>query len=309
MKTFQSRKRRFQSLAYAPNGRFLAGGCDTGEVILWFTANGIETAAFQTAGSIRPAAQVREVCQIAFSPNGNLLAAAGCHYAAPAISLFDVPSGRLINDRCPFRNVSSVAFCPSGHRMAFSERAKGRLLERDPISEATLEEWDAATQLQSGSGQKLSTTGMAFSPNGNYLACGSNGSSFSLVDLSTHKELLTRKLSGYYFYRIAFLSDAMLAVAAGRSVTLFEVPSGKKRGAMIHHRTRMQDMAVSPDGSYIATVGREGQLVLWKGWTLQEHSRYDLGQGSLTAVAFSPDNCTVAAASDRGTITILDLDL
>lgn len=68
----------------------------------------------------------------------------------------------------------------------------------------------------------------------------------------------------------------------------------------------VSDLAVSPDGTLIATTGRNGSVKLWDGETLKALRSTAGHAAAAWGVAFSPDGGVVASGSSDGTVRIWD---
>jgi WD40 repeat protein len=89
-------------------------------------------------------------------------------------------------------------------------------------------------------------------------------------------------------------------------VALWELSTGKQLIARKEHKDRVNGVAFSPDGSWLASAGMDGQVLLWhvrtgdklRGWQLP---------GPVTSVAFAPDNRHLLFGNANGTIYVLRL--
>lgn len=96
------------SVAFSPNGRTLAAGCENGTVMLWDTASGTEIRALQDRSS--------SVLSVAFGPDSRIIALGNWD---DRIRIWDVASGtekRILQGHSDL--VSSVAFSPDGRTLA-----------------------------------------------------------------------------------------------------------------------------------------------------------------------------------------------
>jgi predicted NACHT family NTPase len=96
------------SVAFSPDGRFLATGHDNGEVRLWRVADGKELAIYRGhSNSVR---------SVAISPDGNILASGS---ADNTIKLWDLHSGDCLQTlRGHSNSLKSVAYSPDGNILA-----------------------------------------------------------------------------------------------------------------------------------------------------------------------------------------------
>jgi WD40 repeat protein len=90
--------------------------------------------------------------------------------------------------------------------------------------------------------------------------------------------------------------------SASPSPYIWDPHTGRTRtSASQGHEKGYYAHALSPDGSTLATGGREGAVILWDAESLDQLFRFDgAHDGVATALAFSPDGRTlVTGGSDR----------
>jgi WD40 repeat protein/predicted Ser/Thr protein kinase len=153
-----------RSLAFSPDGRWLAVGRDDDKLELWDVASGQEVRTL--------AGHTGSVFSVAFSPDGRTLASGSVD---GTIRLWDPSSGREVRTLSGHTNlVLTVAFSPDGRWLASGSR------------DNTIKIWNAA------SGQELRTltshsndiNEVAFSPDGRWLASGSEDKTIKLWKLT-----------------------------------------------------------------------------------------------------------------------------
>jgi WD40 repeat protein len=219
------------------------------------------------------------VCDIAFRPDGQVLATAADHlegqdngWTGPIaandsgtarqceVKLWDVQTGRELAAirRRPSTHIKNLLFSPDGRRLAFSrERIE---TDRERITEVC----DAA------SGQallKLDGGAPVYSPNGRLLA-----TTGGLWDSRTGEPV--RKPGGW-FDPGGVLGEPALAFdpAGGRlaaisggddgMIKLFAVPSGKLLQVLQSDLGRLESICYTPDGERLISCSREGPIRIW----------------------------------------------
>jgi WD40 repeat protein len=146
----------------------------------------------------------------------------------------------------------------------------------------------------------------AFSPEGRLVAMTGGIKSVVVRDVPEVSQLITLPHGGRV-EGFAFTADGQLAVAAGRTVWIWEVPSDRRAHRLTVERTGVKALAVSPDRRLLAVGGRDGRVRLWDASTWADRGRYDWGIGEVNSMAFSPDGSTAAAAGAKG-VAVWDID-
>jgi WD40 repeat protein len=65
---------------------------------------------------------------------------------------------------------------------------------------------------------------------------------------------------------------------------------------------------LTPDGKRLLTASHDGMIRVWDANTGEAGPAFDWDIGAVTAVAFSPDGLTCAAAGLNGKVIIWDVD-
>ena len=143
---------------------------------------------------------------------------------------------------------------------------------------------------------------IAFSPDGRYLAAGTNAriASFTVWNLATGDRTL--RIHGDFgaIRSVAFSRDGTSIATTGayeHYIRLWDVRSGRLVRLLAGHAMGTTSIAFSPNGAILATVGNDGMGRLWNLATGELLTILDGRSASLTSVAFSPDGRTLAATA------------
>jgi WD40 repeat protein len=108
---------------------------------------------------------------------------------------------------------------------------------------------------------------------------------------------------------VRFTPDGRTLVAAVQDrLVLFDATTGAKVAELAAHSDNITALSISPDGARAASVGFDGQLILW-----DLARRSVLGEplvggvGARFGVAFSPDGTTVATVGDDRSVVLWDV--
>jgi WD40 repeat protein len=226
------------SLAFSPDGTRLAAATGDGLVKLWNTATGEELRSLF--------GHTRQVESVAFSPDGTRLASAS---GDKTVKLWDVATGKEIHTLKGHTHfVTSVVFSSDGRRLASASW------------DDSVKLWDAVTgkEIHTFKGGRAS---VAFSPDGTRLAAPGDGGTVTLWDTATAQELHTLKGHLVDVSSVVFSPDGRRLVSAGEMVKVWDVASGQELRTL-KGLTRINSVAFSPDGMWLAAGGGDGTVKL-----------------------------------------------
>ena len=240
------------AIAFSPDGERLATGGFTKDIRLWDAASG----EFIDSIGTLPA----PIWDLAFSPDGARLASASFDLTsstgAAGIHLWDVDRRELLWDYAgegAHLNVLSVDYAPDGKTIAFG--TFDSLLILDAESGTLVQSAPIPTHVGD----------LAFSPDGDLLATGSDDNVIRLWDTSDYELLATLEGHTGYVNGVAFTPDAALIVSGShdRQVGVWDVESGRLLKMLEGHGSPVMRIAVDPLGTLIASVSWDGTVRLW----------------------------------------------
>lgn len=270
------------ALAFSPDGKTLLSTC------------GGTASLFSTLATPTPEHVLTTGAPLSFSADGTVLAVFGTN---SCIDYWDVQSRTLLRSFMVPVSIGKrdrIAASPDGSFVAhLSTEGMARL-------------WDVRT------GQRVAAAPLdppprwpllAFSPDSRLVAIGCDarirgGGGWTLIWDFQREEV--RRLPGDDVYRPAFSPDGkMVATGFGNDVRLWSVPALKPLATLKGHTYTISGMAFSPNGTLLASMGRNREIRVWEIATSRwrrfdsEASGNGLGYG-----AFSPDGKTLASGSN-----------
>ena len=204
------------------------------------------------------------------------------------IKLWDPLSGRLIRSLEGHTNrIDWVAFSPDGRQFVSSNRDQIKL-------------WDALSgrlirTLEGSMGYVEAS--VAYSPDGKWLATGSDGDSVKLWDLVSGRQLRTFEGHKSTITSVAFSPDGRQLASASydRSMKLWDPHSGQLIRSLETPTGQIESLAYSPDGMWLAAGSVDSSVKLWDPHSGRLIRTLEGSTGFVESLAYSPDGKRLAS--------------
>lgn len=326
------------TVAFSPDGKTLAAGAVSGAIALWEVATG------RQKGDLL-AGHGNWVRQISFHPDGKTMLSAGID-GALIVWEPERRSALATALNGPQNNVALPAFSPDGATLAYAaitgpillwDVAARRLRERHLVGgfgvatvlayspdgntlvaytrDGALSFWDVPGRRRVGAVTDNigEVTALAFSGDGRRVISGSSEGIVNVYDVASRRRVVDgRTEQRARVNDIAFLPDGERIIWADGFVRVVDLKQDRYAELRFVEPGRGEfgaySMAVSPDGTMLATGDLDGNVNLWAVETAQQIGETLVGHtGVVTSVAFSPDGRTLASASVDGGVVLWDL--
>jgi WD40 repeat protein len=268
------------SLAFSPDGQFLAFGDTKGEIHLRQVADGKHILICKGHTSW--------VVALAFSPDGRIFASSSC--ADYTIKFWDIETGQCLRTlRGHDNEVWSVAFSPDGSTLASSS------------DDQTIKLWSVQTGkcFKTLQGHESWVHSVAFSLDGQLLVSGSDDQTIKLWNVQTGKCLKTLQGHQDGIREIAVHPDGRTIASSSEdhTVKLWSICTGKCLKTLEGHTNEIYAVAFSPQGDFLASGSHDQTVKLWDTNTGECLKTFYGHCSWVYSVAFNPQGSLLASGS------------
>jgi eukaryotic-like serine/threonine-protein kinase len=296
------------SVRFSPNGDFLATASSDQSLTVWDAGSG------QPFLTLRGhSAQVVNAC---FSPDGNCLASVGNDRT---VRTWDLSAAmQRLRWSGHQSQVSSLATSPNGRWLASAGGDWDGGAYRYVRGELVLWNTDSGAAPPRSMRQADGVTCVAFSPDGNWLACGSGdwdetkgryrSGQVQLWDAERWSKRDTLPGHSGAVLALAFSPDSQWLASGGMNgdVLVRRLPGGEVSRVLPGLTKAVTTIAISPDGRHLAAGSFDALVKLWDLSRETPIATFPALAGA-SCVAFSPDGTQLAVASYTNDCVIYDV--
>lgn len=291
-----------QVVAFAPSGKLVATGCSgmsdgsfpprphpdvrkCGVVAIWDVESGKRLRRMETFG---------DLTQLAFSPDGTLLAATRLFATSDGVTLhevrlWDVATGRVVKslDRC-----HAFDFSPDGKRLAVLSRTRCAVYD--------IGNWSKEHLVKPLGG----ATSVAFLPSGDRLvAVRAQDGKFNLrsCDVSSGENVVDSLALKAPFYRMAIAKagDRIATGHADGAIVVWDAATLVPAGQLSLGQAGIAHPFFSADGEHLAAGSQSnGDVVIWDIASQREVRRYTFDKGGFKTFYLRSEGDTIRPEKD-----------
>ncbi|MBU0595688.1 WD40 repeat domain-containing protein [Candidatus Bipolaricaulota bacterium] len=230
-------------LDISPDGSLLATAGSDGIVRIWDAASGDLQRELSPAGTHA----------VAFSHSGGLIASVN---RDAGLRVWEVDSGNLVWTTDIEGSVFSVAFSPDD----------STLVTAHGLPDFAVRTWSVETSelIWEAFAHEADAHVVGFSPNGEAIASVGADTLVTLWDAASGDVLRTLRGHTQPLFELLFLNDELLATGDGEgTIRLWSLETGRTVKILRGHRSEVCALAISPDGTTLASASFGMEAILW----------------------------------------------
>ncbi|KPJ53942.1 MAG: hypothetical protein AMS16_05025 [Planctomycetes bacterium DG_58] len=285
--TLRGHKALIYSVAWSPDGKWIASGSIDGSVRIWGADTG------KLLATLRPDDTVNA---LAFSLDSRRIVCGG-HGGTPR--MYDVLTGtELTRLEGHEGRVSAVAFSPNKKLVATGSADK------------TIKLWDAGTGklVRTITGHEGGVWSVAFSKDGKWLASGSSDCTMRIWEVETGQQKRVSAVRRSDHVRsVAFRPHSTHVISNQHyQLTVYDTASGADVARLPVTPASVWAVAYTPNGTRLVTTGVDRAVTIRDASTLREVQKLVGHEDEVYSVAVSPDGQRIVSGSRDGTVKVWD---
>ncbi|HKA69804.1 MAG TPA: BTAD domain-containing putative transcriptional regulator [Actinomycetes bacterium] len=292
---------------FMPDGRRVAAGSGWGSVTVWdLPTNAIDTIGRRAGASGWGVAPPFDV-----SPDGKAVAITG---PDTTVRAWEAATGRQLFTITHPLPVLAVAWSPDGtHLITAGQDGKARITDRLGRTIRTLPAAEGCIATLITDRDRCPILGAQFSPDGRLVAV----SYYTNIPDKSHLAIwawepdhIVRTISTPALTtQVAFDPSGSRLTAASGATAVWDADNGTMLATLAGHPGPVTDVAVSPDGTRVATAGDDTTVRLFEADTGRQILILRGHSCGVTGVAFSPDGTELASESNCDGVRVWALDI
>ncbi len=299
---FTGHKGQVNAIAFSPDGQTIASGGFSNPIIQLWDVNTAKKLSniYLTKENIGTKSDYASISFLYFAEDGKTLITKNTH---GTLHYLDIETGTSLEKFGNLGSFKAIAYSKEDNGFATGNREGGIVLY-DATGKRRVRLRGHAGLLNK---EDKEIWALAFSPDGNILASGSEDKTVRLWNTENGKNLTILKNHKSRILSVTFSHDGEILASgdADGIIRLWSVETNDELAALIGHTNGISALTASPDGRTIASGSYDGTIRFWDQNTGFEISTFATGHAeSVSTMEFTNDSTILTSVTLNGTIDV-----